>query len=273
MPRPLRSHRADTTQPNALDAARAAFSKVVLEPSAPRLDGRQIDGLPDEPISPPRLAQLLLDRACPQSTRDDAWRTIVTRARADERWSLCAVGLALPALTSVVARLTRASDAEDTADIAAEVLIGFLAALHIVELDRPRIMLRLRWSAYRAGLAELRRARHRAVPLERDAAAAATSGHPDLVLATAVRERVITRLGAQVIGATRLDGETVSAWAQEHGLSPWAAYKVRQRAEQRLITWLTGAERHELRARHRSTRSATAPGSESTTSNVQRRGA
>ena len=41
--------------------------------------------------------------------------------------------------------------AGDVSDIHAAVLTGFVAELAHVELGKPRIMLRLRWAAYRAG--------------------------------------------------------------------------------------------------------------------------
>ncbi len=155
-----------------------------------------------------------------------------------------AVGVALPALTSVAARLTDRF-AGDPADIHAEVLTGFLAALTEVDIKRPRIMLRLRWAAYRAGHAALTEALDGPPP----AAPAFASlppippwGHPDLVLARAVTDGAITQLEADVIGSTRLEDIAVADWATAHGSSTWAVYKLRKRAEQHLLSYLLDTE-------------------------------
>lgn len=226
---------------NSLDIARTSFDQLVIEPATLLLDGRAFDGLPDESLPLSRVRDLLLARSCPQATRDAVWAELVERSRAaGGAWTVGAVGMALPALTSVAARLTRRF-AGDPADIHAEVLTGFLAALAEIDVDRPRIMLRLRWAAYRAGHAALTHALDDAPP----SAALPTSlppvppwGHPDLVLARAVAEQAITRLEANLIGATRLEDVAVADWAAAHGCSTWAVYKLRRRAEQHLLAWL-----------------------------------
>ena len=66
----------------------------------------------------------------------------------------------------------------------------------------------------------------------------APAGHPDLVLARAVAEAVITTVEADLIGATRLERRRMRDWASEHGLGYEAAKKIRQRGERRLVDWL-----------------------------------
>jgi hypothetical protein len=148
--------------------------------------------------------------------------------------------VALPALTSIAARLTERF-AGDPVDVHAEILSGFLTGLAEVDLARPRVMLRLRWVAYRAGYTALREALAAPVPTAsrfRSVQPLFPWGHPDLVLADAVREGVITRAEAQVIGATRLDETTVAEVAAEHAMTEWAVYKMRRRAEHRLVAHL-----------------------------------
>ncbi|MFC8429297.1 hypothetical protein [Streptomyces sp. NPDC057253] len=58
------------------------------------------------------------------------------------------------------------------------------------------------------------------------------------MLARAVRESVLTRTEADLIGATRLDDITVSDWAAQHRTTSNATYKIRRRAEARLIAFL-----------------------------------
>ncbi|GAA3690940.1 hypothetical protein GCM10022267_91490 [Lentzea roselyniae] len=186
---------------------------------------------------------MLLDRQCPQATRDAVWRHLVLRARSEEvAWRTAAVGMALPALISASSKLT-STFVCGTADVHSEIVTGFLAALATVDLRRPRIMLRLKWAAYRVGHAALVEARNRPTPAGLEASAvpvAAVPGHPDLVLARAAADGVLSQTDADLIGATRLEGVSVTDWAEQHNMSQWATYKARQRAEERLRRYLAG---------------------------------
>ncbi|WP_328869603.1 hypothetical protein OHT76_05485 [Streptomyces sp. NBC_00287] len=126
-------------------------------------------------------------------------------------------------------------------DVQAEVLSGFLSALATIDVDRPRILVRLRWAAYRAGFAALSEALDAPVPVAgefRSTPPKAPWGHPDLVLARAVRHSVLTSTEADLIGSTRLEDTLVADWAERHGTTSAAAYKARRRAEQRLVAFL-----------------------------------
>jgi hypothetical protein len=86
-------------------------------------------------------------------SRDAAWAVVIRRSRRDGgAWTVGAAGMALPALHAICVRLGGYSDL-DPADVQAEVLTGFLEAVATVRLDLPRIAVRPRWAAYRAGLA------------------------------------------------------------------------------------------------------------------------
>ncbi|MDQ0772877.1 hypothetical protein QF026_001343 [Streptomyces aurantiacus] len=108
-------------------------------------------------------------------------------------------------------------------------------------MDRPQVLVRLRWAAYRAGFAALSEALDAPMPMAsafRSAAPKPPWGHPDLVLARAVRQSVLTQTEADLIGATRLDETPITNWADRHQMSNEAAYKARQRAERRLVAFL-----------------------------------
>jgi hypothetical protein len=68
-------------------------------------------------------------------------------------------------------------------------------------------------------------------------------GHPDLVLADAVAEGVITAAEAELIGATRLEDRTLHEVARSLGLPYETVKKARLRAEQRLVHFLRTGER------------------------------
>lgn len=221
-----------------LDTADTAFSALVRGPAPLAVHGADISShLPQRPIRVTELKRLLLDRRTSGHVRDAAWRELVQRARTGgPSWTVAAVGVALPGLRRVAGRLARDYDG-DTADLDAEVLTGFLAALRTVDTSRRRIVLRLCWAAYRAG------ARHRYA----DAAPGTeprlpvTSiapprpwGHPDLVLARAVTDQIITADEADLIARTRLDGVPVTSIARRSG-EPFRAVLMRRfRAEHKV---------------------------------------
>jgi hypothetical protein len=231
----------DDAVPNSLDIARDTFTWLVTGPHPVSLNGRLFPGLPDRRLPLDEVRDRLLARRCPQATRDAVWAHLVLRSRTEgATWTVAAVGVALPALTSVAATLTNRF-AGDPADVHAEVLRGFLTALSTIDLRPPRIMLRLRWDAYRSGYQALAEALAGPTPVApgfRSAPPHAPWGHPDLVLARAVADGVLTQIEAALIGATRLEEVPVADWAAQHQTGEWAVYKARKRAELRLAAYL-----------------------------------
>lgn len=234
--------RRDDASTNSLDIARDAFTWLTTGPEPVSLNGRLFAGLPDRRIPLDEVRDRLLRLHCPQATRDAVWAHLVLRTRTEgATWTVAAVGMALPALTSVAAKLSRRF-AGDPADVHAEVLQGFLAALSTVDLRRPRIMLRLRWAGYRSGYRALSEALSGPTPVASGFLSSPPStpwGHPDLVLARAVADGVLTRTEADLIGSTRLEDVPIADWAADHRIGEWAAYKARKRAEFRLAAYLS----------------------------------
>ncbi|MFD4254824.1 hypothetical protein [Amycolatopsis thermoflava] len=232
---------SDEVAPNSLDIARDTFTWLVTGPHLVSLNGRLFPGLPDRYIPLDEVRDRLLARRCPQATRDAVWAHLVLRSRTEgATWTVAAVGVALPALTSVAATLSDRF-AGDPADVHAEVLRGFLTALSTIDLRPPRIMLRLRWAAYRSGYDALAEALAGPTPVAqgfRSTPPHTPWGHPDLVLARAVADGVLTQTEAALIGATRLEEVPVADWAAQHQTGEWAAYKTRKRAELRLAAYL-----------------------------------
>lgn len=237
----MNQNRSAALRSNALDVARAEFRAQLERPRRPELDGSAVPGWPAGPIRLDHVRDLLLTRSCRQRVRDQVWVLLVQHARdGDPAWTIGAVGVALPGLTATANRLT-ARFAGDPSDICSEILAGFLFALQTVDVDRPRVMVRLRWAAYRAGHAALLGALRTPTPVDvlpDGPGLSAAGGHPDLVLDRAVTDGVITAREADLIGATRLGGGQVTAWAAANATGGWAAYKARRRAELRLRTYL-----------------------------------
>jgi len=192
-----------------LDSVDFAFRALTEGPAPLAVNGRRISNeLPQRRIPLDELKQVLLRASTSPTVRDAAWAHLVRSARRDGApWVVGAVGVALPGLRRAAGRVTRGYRG-DTADIDAEVLTGFLAALHTVDLARPKIALRLCWAGYRAG-ARLRYADAAFASRPTEAVASVAPprpwGHPDLVLADAVAKRVITAGQAELIARTRLE--------------------------------------------------------------------
>ncbi len=224
-----------------LDTVRKCFAWLVTGPEPLSLDGREFRGLPNRSIALDEVRDRMLRRRCPSTTRDAVWAHLVSRSRQEgATWTVACTGMALPALGSV-ARWLSARFPGEPFDVHAEVLAGFLGALATIDPARPRVLVRLRWAAFRHGFAALSEALDAPTPIAcgfRSAPPRPPWGHPDLVLAKAVRASVLTRTEADLIGATRLDEVSITDWAERHQTTTGAAYKARRRAESRLVAFL-----------------------------------
>ena len=233
----------------SLDAAAQAFELLVAGPAPLVVDGCVVGcGLPRRWIRLDELRAVLLHPATGRATRDAAWRYLLDQARGGSAaWVIGAVGVALPALRAIVADLADPADGRgaDVADVHAAVLAGFVAGLYRIEPDRPGVITRLRWQAYRAGLLA-RYTRDGVVsmplPVSESAPPPAPWGHPDLILADAVAAGVLSPLAAELIGRSRLEDLSLKQAAAELGVGYEAARKARQRGERRLVAAITAGD-------------------------------
>jgi hypothetical protein len=224
---------------DALDAADAAFRLLCAGPRPLALHASRLAaGLPDRPVPLDELRVLLLDPATGSRARNAVWAELVRRAQAgDPAWVLGLTGVAMPGLRRAVASLAAAYRG-DPADLQAEVLAGFLAAMRALDpgdLEQVPLASRLCWAARRAG-AKLARAdagwaARRGDLDERGDAPGLPWGHPDFVLAAAVRQGILTPGQAELIGRSRLEGVPLPVIAAETGISHSALCNRRKRAE------------------------------------------
>jgi len=230
---------------SVLNSAERTFALLVTRPHPVSLDGRAFAGLPDRAVPLDELKELLLRRQCPRGVRDAVWAELVRRARVQgSTWTVACVGIALPGLITLADSLMRAW-ADDYDDVYSAVLVGFLAALDTVDLAQPWILPRLRYAARHAAVATIRDALRFPIPADvgfESHPPRLPAEHPDLVLARAVADRVITSEQAELISATRVGDESVAAFARRHGRSYEALRKSRQRAERALVAWLNGSD-------------------------------
>jgi len=226
-----------------LDAAEAAFRTLTTGPRPLAVNpGRLAAGLPNRLMPLGELRALLLHPATSPAGRNSVWAELVRRARGgDPAWVVGLAGVAMPGLRRAAASLS-AGWRGDTEDLQADILTGFLAALRALDLDdldRVPLASRLCWAAWRAGqkhaCASAAWASRRRDLDSSPAGPALPWGHPDFVLAAAVRARVITAAEAELIGRNRLEGIPLSRVAAETGISHSALCHRRRRAETRLI--------------------------------------
>jgi hypothetical protein len=207
--------------PGPLETAAAAFRLLVTGPQPLALHAARLaEGLPDRLVPLDEITVLLLHPGTGTTARNKVWAELVRRARSGSpAWTVGLTGVALPGLTRAVARLAAAYRG-DPRDLEAEVLAGFLAAVRALDpagLEDIPLASRLTWAAFRAGRAlaysDAAWAARRRDLDESCRAPARPAGHPDFVLAAAVRNRVITAADAELIGASRLEGIPLSRTA------------------------------------------------------------
>jgi hypothetical protein len=256
-----------------LDGIRVSWEWLCASPHPVTVDGTVIAGVPDRPIPLGELRALLLDPATSVAVRDAAWRYLIARSRGEgATWTVACAGMAMPMLAAALRECT-SRGAGDREDIASAIVTGFVGALSTMALDRTGIASALRWSALRAGLGVVRDALDTPAPRPHDdliaeALIGAESGsgpgvltsgprsgwgprsmpppprsaHPDLVLAAAVTDGVITVAEADLIGETRLQRVSLVEIAARTGIPVGTVTMRRLRAEMRLVGHLLGSD-------------------------------
>ncbi len=226
----MRTRTTDT----ALTTAEKAFDLLTCEPAPLVFDPRPIPGLPDTTMPLNELRELLLYERYDSDTTDALWRQLAHHARHwGPAWVVGAIGVALPALTHLAAKISR-RDARHADDVDSEVLAGFLQALRTAELDPPRLWLRLCWAAWRAGAAVVKADDGEELPFELSNGSRTPKmpyGHPDLLLGRAAAAGLITADAAELISATRFGDALIEHLAAERGVTASVLRMRRRRAE------------------------------------------
>ena len=179
------------------------------------------------------------------------WREVVSRAQQrGEPWSTVAVGMGVPVLRRILSRLPRRGVVE-AVELEQEALAAFVAAVRAGDPEGPDVDRELFAAADRAAHRHVyaaRREARTALPAERlpSAGAAAAVGLPGAdseweVLAGAVRAGVVTCREAQVIGLSRVEGESMTSLAFRRRMSRRHLYRYRADAEARLAAFLRDA--------------------------------
>ena len=232
--------------PTSLQTVAATFQALTTGPDPLSLDGEAVGhGLPSRAIRLDELRAILCHPATGRQCRDAAWRHLVEAARTQgPGWVVAAAGVALPALWKMATELAEGYRG-DVADLHSAVLTGFVEGLGRIDVDRPGVITRLRWCAYRAGI-KARYTREGILPMPLPPLESQPPpppwGHPDLILFDAVAKGVLSALQAELIGRSRLENLTLKQAAAELGVGYEAARKARQRGEARLTAAISSGD-------------------------------
>lgn len=219
------------------DAFRQASAQVTIPA------GFLAPGWPHEATDLLGLRAELFMRSDDGQDLDPLWAAVVRHTRAHgadaSTWRLIAVGLALDELNHI-ARRYRTQKLIEQRDISADLVEGFLSALPRLNLDKPRIEGRL-VEAARRQLKRGRSSRYREIAAEFGWRPGPDPGPHGWTFAlrqiadeVAAAGRPLDPIGLELITRTVLYGQPLTDAAQAVGLGVDAAYKRRERAEERI---------------------------------------
>ena len=190
------------------------------------------------------LASALMGPDSREDYVDKIWARLVDRARHDgELWITISAGLAMPGLrTSAKRALFVAADRTLQFDIESATLMGFTEALRAIDTGEVHLCRKLCNQAYLAARRVANdHARYQASQASgsyEPSVPKSPSRHVDLLLAEAVADGALTAVEAEIIGATRLEKQRLTAIARAQNLHPSVLSRRRHQAESRLVEWL-----------------------------------
>lgn len=179
-----------------------------------------------------------------QDFADQVWNAVIECVRTQgAEWVTVGVGLAVKPIRSVVNRLSRNLPFPSLREeLEAELIAAWIALLHEVDTDRPNILGRMWAEAYKVGQRwryRTERDFHQLVGTVSYISQRAEGGHPEVALAEAVAQEVLTQFDAELIAATRLEPYSLHEVAQMMQLSYSTAKRRRRQAERAVTRWLT----------------------------------
>jgi hypothetical protein len=233
-------------EPCPFDTLESSFRLLCVGPSPLVVDGREIGPpFPGRPIPLAELAGMLLHPSTSLGARARAMRLLVGRAKeCGGVWTVGLAGVLLPGLRAALAPLMREWPG-DAADLQAETLAALVETLTVCDPNAELLAAKLVWRVTMRAKRRLERelaARGRPVSWPTSSEPHRPWGHPDFVLAAAVRAEVLSAEDAELIGETRLGGTSLHAYAQARGAPDGTLRMRRMRAERRLVSWVRGRD-------------------------------
>ncbi|TCO58283.1 hypothetical protein [Actinocrispum wychmicini] len=208
-------------QRSCLDLTEEQFHLLSRGSRPVTVDGRLISReLPARRVGLQELRVTMLKRRAGDRLTDAVWSHLVRMAGTEpDPWVIAAAGMMLPGLKSIAARM-RGCYPYDTCDLDSEILEAFLHELRRLAPDRPGLHIQLYQAAWRRGWQTCRREARRAsrcVPLP-EGLADHRSGNPDIPLARALLDGVITAEQATLVCRVHLDSAQRGDVARQLGM-------------------------------------------------------
>lgn len=227
---------------SAFDTVEEAFRLLVTPPVPLSVNGALIGhGWPARPIPLDELRSRTLHPSTSYAARDAAMDVLLREAQAQGASYLVGLaGVLLPGLRRAAASLTAACP-HKAADLEAEMLTGLIEAVTRWRGGGDRVAARLIWAASRRARALLGAElayQHQVSSGFSSAEPHRPWGHPDLVLADAVADGVITAREAELISATRIGDVPLLEVAAQWGVAYDSLQKQRRRAELDVAAWI-----------------------------------
>lgn len=224
-----------------------AYEELASGPDKMTLDGKEWPGFQEGPFQLSELASALMGPDSIEEYVDGIWAHLIQQTRwEDKQWTIICAGLAMPGLRTATKRaLFLAADRALQPDIESAALVGFTAALRVMDTDQPHLCRKLCNQAYisarRVANDHVRYQTSQTSDTYESTMPTPQARHIDLLLAESVRAGAITVEEAEVIAATRFEKMTLSDVASSAGVHPSVMSRHRQRAESRLVAWIQGA--------------------------------
>lgn len=211
------------------------------------LDGDRLHcGLPHRPVPLDELRRRLLKPGISPLTKNAAWAEIVRKAHAQpDPWVMAAAGMLIPGLKRIGGKLS-GQFRGDRCDLDSEILEGFINALHCADPRSPKLYGQFYWAALRRGhkaceREDLSRQHVELTDQTRHGPVRARAGNPDLVLAKALREGVVTARQADLVCTVYLDHARRIHIASRLGLNRYRIGLELAAAKRKLTAYLAAA--------------------------------
>lgn len=185
------------------------------------IDGGRVScDLPARHFRLEELRIIMLKRRTRDQLKNAVWSHLVRMSHAQpDPWMIAAAGMMLPGLKKIADRM-HGYYPYDACDLDSEILLAFLHELGRLDPDKPALHKRLYLAAFRRGdqlcRREARRAR-RIVQLP-DGLADHRAGNPDIALARAVLDGVVTTRQAALVSRVHLDSALRGDVARQMGM-------------------------------------------------------
>jgi hypothetical protein len=209
-------------QRSSLDLTEDQFHALSRRSEPVTIDcGHLSRDLPPRRVGLDELRVIMLKRRTCDQLKDAVWSYLVRMSRAQpDPWVLVTAGMMLPGLKAIAARM-RGHYPYDACDLDSEILEAFFHELRRLDPRQPAPHTQLYLAAWRRGDQICRRETRRAsryVPLP-DGLADHCAGNPDIALARAVLDGVVTARQAALVSRVHLDSAQRGDVARQMGMS------------------------------------------------------